>query len=72
MGGVKGIESEGPRLCKGPVCVERTLIMHKMSKKGGKVAGAAKFKLGQKPPKQSKVKGISTPFSNRIMSGGGR
>ncbi len=45
--------------------------MKKMGK-GGKVAGAAKFKLGQKPPKQSKVKGISTPFSNRIMSGGGR
>ena len=34
----------------------------KMSGGKGKVSGAVKFKLGTKPPKQAKTKGISTPF----------
>lgn len=33
----------------------------------GKVSGAVKIGKLSKPPKQGKVKGISTPFSNRIM-----
>lgn len=40
----------------------------------GRVAGSVKpvAKSGlQKPPKQGKVAGITTPFSNRIMKGRG-
>lgn len=34
-----------------------------------KVSGAAKIGSLKKPPKQGKVGGIQTPFSNRIMKG---
>jgi hypothetical protein len=41
-------------------------------KMGGRkgASGATKITGGSKPPKQGKVGGISTPFSNKIMGGG--
>lgn len=35
-------------------------------------AAATKLNVGTKPPKQGKIKGISTPFSNRIANIGGK
>lgn len=45
-----------------------------MKMSGGRkgVAGAAKIGKMSRPPKQGKIKGISTPFSNRIASIGGK
>lgn len=41
----------------------------KMKSGSKRVAGAVKMSGGTRAPKQGKVGGISTPFSNRIMSG---